>query len=73
MNPGADSSMMSAMTIQMLAAGLFAGMALLGLGTSIGNQRANREAGLHPLALLLKGAGLATLSLTVYHFIKSHS
>lgn len=65
--------MMSAMTIQMLAAGLFAGMALLGLGTSIGNQRANREAGLHPLALLLKGVGLATLTVTVYHFIKSHS
>lgn len=65
--------MMSAMTIQMLAAGLFAGMALLGLGTSIGNQRANREAGLHPLALLLKGAGLATLTVTVYHFIRSHS
>jgi hypothetical protein len=65
--------MMSAMTIQMLAAGLFAAWRCWALGTSIGNQRANREAGLHPLALLLKGAGLATLSLTVYHFIKSHS
>lgn len=65
--------MMSAMTIQTLAAGLFAGLSLLGLGAAIGNQRANREAGLDPLALLLKGAGLATLTFTLYHFIKSHS
>lgn len=65
--------MMSAMTIQTLAAGLFAGLSLLGLGTVIGNQRANREAGLDPLALLLKGLGLLTLTVTLYHFIKSHS
>lgn len=65
--------MMSAMTIQTLAAGLFAGLSLLGLGTVMANQRANREAGLDPLALLLKGAGLLTLTFTLYHFIKSHS
>lgn len=65
--------MMSAMTLQALAAGLFAGLALLGLGTTIGNQRSTREAGLNPLALVLKGAGLATLTFTLYHFIKSHS
>lgn len=65
--------MMSAMPIQTLAAGLFAGLALLGLGTAIGNQRANREAGLDPLALLLKGAGLAILTFTLYRFIKTHS
>ena len=68
-----ETSMMSAMTLQMLAAGLFAGCALLGLGTSIGNQRRNREAGLVPVALLLKGAGLVTLTFTLYHFIRSHS
>lgn len=68
-----ESSMMSAMTIQMLAAGLFAGLSLLGLGAVMDDQRANREAGLSPLALLLKGAGLATLTVTLYHFIRSHS
>lgn len=68
-----EHSMMSAMPIQALAAGLFLGLALLGLGASIGNQRANREAGLDPVALLLKGGGLAVLTFTLYHFIRSHS
>ena len=61
------------MTIQMLAAGLFAGLALLGLGATIGNQRSTQEAGLSPFALALKGAGLITLTWTLYQFIKSHA
>jgi hypothetical protein len=68
-----EHSMMAAMPIQTLAAGLFAGLSLLGLGTVIGNQRANREAGLDPLSLLLKGAGLCVLTFTLYRFIKTHS
>lgn len=60
------------MTVQMLGAGLFAGLALLGLGTAIGNQRSTQEAGLSPFAMLLKAAGLAVLTLTLYRYGRSH-
>ncbi len=60
------------MTVQMLAAGLFAGLALLGLGTAIGNQRSTHDAGLSPFAMLIKAAGLATLTLTLYHYGRTH-
>lgn len=60
------------MTVQMLGAGLFAGLALLGLGTAIGNQRSTQDAGLSPFAMLLKAAGLAVLTLTLYRYGRSH-
>ncbi|MBL8602749.1 MAG: hypothetical protein JNK72_12575 [Myxococcales bacterium] len=61
---------MNAITLPQLAAGLFAGLALLGFGAAIGNNRDAREGGMEPVSLLIKAAGLGLLTYTLYRFVK---
>ncbi len=58
------------MTIQMLVAGLLAGLCLLGFGAAVGNSRGAQEGGMQPLSLLLKLGGLALLTWTLYRHLR---
>jgi hypothetical protein len=59
-----------AMTIQTLLAGLLTGLLLLGFGAAVGNNRDAQAGGMAPLSLLLKLAGLALLSWTLYRYVR---
>lgn len=52
---------------------LAAGFVLLALGRAFGGDRGSREAGLSPLGLGLKGAGLALMSYALYRMVKGHA
>lgn len=58
-------------TVNFLAGMLFCGLALLGFGTVMGNQKSFGDAGLAVVPLLFKGAGLAVLSYAMYRFVQS--
>lgn len=60
------------MTIQLLWIGLVVGLALLGFGTMVGNNRSAREGGMEPLSLLLKAAGIGVLTYTLYRHLKGN-
>lgn len=57
------------LTLNYLAGMLFLGLALLGFGTALGNQRSVGDAGLAVVPLVFKGAGLAVLSYALYRFV----
>jgi hypothetical protein len=57
------------MTLRFLFGMLVVGLSFLGLGTFLGNRNDVRDAGLSPVSLLLKGAGLAILSFTLYRYV----
>lgn len=58
------------MTTQTLLAGLLTGLLLLGFGAAVGNNRDAQAGGMAPLSLLLKLAGLALLSWTLYRYVR---
>lgn len=59
-------------TVRQLLGVFLAGLALLGFGVHLGQQRAANERGMYPIAMALKGAGLALLSWALWRHVRAN-
>lgn len=59
-------------TVRQLLGVFVAGLSLLFFGMHLGNQRAANERGMYPIAMALKGAGLALLSWALWRHVRAN-